>query len=48
MGFFLTYKAANDSGLLNIETYEHNIKRFFLYLKNKLGKVSYEDSSADK
>ena len=48
VGFFLTYKAANDSGLLNIETYEHNIKRFFLYLKNKLGKVSYEDSSADK
>ena len=48
VGFFLTYKAANDSGLLNIETYEHNIKRFFFYLKNKLGKVSYEDSSADK
>ena len=27
LGFFLTYKAANDSGLMNIETYQYKLKK---------------------
>ena len=32
LGVFLTYKSANDSGLLNIETYQYQIKRFFNFV----------------
>lgn len=31
-GFFLTYKAATDSGLLNVETYQHKIKKFVNFI----------------
>ncbi|MCW0482345.1 LptF/LptG family permease [Gaoshiqia sediminis] len=51
VGFFLTYKAANDSGLMNIETYQHNLKRFFSFiinLKNKHVKAAHADTSADQ
>lgn len=39
LGIFLTYKSANDSGLLNLETYEHNIKRLFRFLFNRKEKT---------
>jgi lipopolysaccharide export system permease protein len=32
LGVWLTYKSANDSGLMNIETYQYNIKRFFNFI----------------
>ena len=32
LGIFLTYKSANDSGLLNLETYQYKIKRFFNFI----------------
>lgn len=31
LGFFLTYKAANDSGIMNIETYQYRLKQFFRF-----------------
>ncbi|MGQ7870530.1 LptF/LptG family permease [Sunxiuqinia sp. sy24] len=39
LGMFLTYKSANDSGLLNIETYQHNLKRLFRFLFNRKEKT---------
>lgn len=41
LGVFLTYKSANDSALLNIETYEHNIKRFFNFIFGRKAKPEY-------
>lgn len=38
LGIFLTYKSANDSGLLNIETYQYNIKRFFNFILKRKAK----------
>ncbi|WP_299583268.1 LptF/LptG family permease [uncultured Sunxiuqinia sp.] len=35
LGIFLTYKSANDSALLNLETYQHNLKRLFSFLFKK-------------
>lgn len=34
-GFFLTYKAATDSGLLNIEVYQDRLKKLFSFLFKK-------------
>ncbi len=39
MGAFLSYKAANDSVILNIETYFTFFKRFGRYLKKKFSQV---------
>ena len=38
MGIFLTYKSANDSGLMNIETYQYNIKRFIKFILKRKAK----------
>ena len=38
LGIWLTYKSANDSGLLNIETYEYRIKQFFNFILRKKAK----------
>lgn len=35
LGFFLTYKAATDSGLLNVETYQYKIKKFVNFILRK-------------
>lgn len=35
LGIFLTYKAANDSGLLNLETYQYKIKKLFNFILRK-------------
>lgn len=35
LGFFLTYKAANDSGLLNLESYQLRIKKMINYILRK-------------
>lgn len=32
LGFFLTYKAANDSGLMNLETYQYKLKRLINFI----------------
>lgn len=32
LGFFLTYKAATDSGIMNVETYQYKIKKFINYI----------------
>ena len=38
LGIWLTYKSANDSGLMNIETYQYNIKRFFNFILRQKAK----------
>ena len=45
LGFFLTYKAANDSAIMNMETYQHNIKRLINLIGSwkKPGKSIQED-----
>ncbi len=51
LGFFLTYKAANDSGLLSLEVYQHHLKRFFDFIfprKNKIESSDHEDSSINQ
>jgi len=51
LGLFLTYKAANDSGILNIENYQLQLKRFFnfiLFRKNKTEKDGHENPSVDQ
>jgi len=35
LGFFLTYKAATDSGLLNVETYQYRMKRIIRFILRK-------------
>ncbi|MBO7522507.1 MAG: YjgP/YjgQ family permease, partial [Bacteroidales bacterium] len=35
IGIFLTYKAANDSAIMNIDTYFEKIKRIFNFLGKK-------------
>jgi len=32
LGFFLTYKAATDSGIMNVETYQYKIRNFVNYI----------------
>lgn len=39
LGIFLTYKSANDSGLLNLEAYQYNIKRLFNFIVRKKEKT---------
>ncbi len=51
LGFFLTYKAANDSGIMNVETYQHKIKRFInfiLFWRRNTENSENENSSADQ
>ncbi|WP_321287750.1 LptF/LptG family permease [uncultured Sunxiuqinia sp.] len=38
LGIFLTYKSANDSGLLNIEVYQYQLKRLFRFLFKRKSK----------
>jgi lipopolysaccharide export system permease protein len=48
VGLFLTYKAVNDSGLLNLETYQYQIKRLLSFIfvqKNKSENSENENSS---
>lgn len=48
LGFFLTYKAVNDSGLLNLETYQYQMKRLLSFIfsrKNKSEITGNENSS---
>jgi len=39
LGFFLTYKAATDSGLMNVETYQYKIKNFVNYILRRKNKA---------
>ncbi|RKD87680.1 LptF/LptG family permease [Mangrovibacterium diazotrophicum] len=39
LGFFLTYKAATDSGLMNVETYQYKIKNFVNYVLRRKNKA---------
>ena len=39
LGFFLTYKAATDSGLMNVETYQYKIKNFVNYILRRKHKA---------
>jgi lipopolysaccharide export system permease protein len=51
LGFFLTYKAATDSGLLNVETYQYKIKKFVNYIlrrKNDSVNSGYANSATNK
>ncbi len=51
IGLFLTYKAVNDSGLLNIETYQYRLKQIFGFLTswgNKSELTGNENSSIGK
>ncbi|MGQ8337492.1 LptF/LptG family permease [Sunxiuqinia sp. A32] len=51
IGLYLTYKAANDSGMMNIETYQYNIKRFinFIFFRKKSHEeAGNENSSTDQ
>ncbi len=49
VGIYLTYKSANDSGMLNIETYQNHIKRFIRFFKkNSREETINENSSANK
>ncbi len=51
LGIYLTYKAANDSGIMNIETYQYNLKRFInfiLFRKTSSEEITNENSSTDK
>jgi len=48
IGLFLTYKAVNDSGLLNLETYQYQMKRFLNFIfarSNKSETIGNENSS---
>lgn len=48
LGLFLTYKAVNDSGLLNLETYQYKAKRLLRAIfpeKNKSEIIKNENSS---
>lgn len=49
VGLFLTYKAVHDSGLLNLETYQYQLKRlrhFILDRFNQSEKSGHENSAA--
>ena len=35
LGIYLTYKSANDSGMMNLETYQNNIKRLINFILSK-------------
>ncbi|MBP5588978.1 MAG: LptF/LptG family permease, partial [Bacteroidales bacterium] len=35
IGIFLTYKAANDSAIMSLDTYIENIKKFFSFRRKK-------------
>ena len=48
LGVFLSYKAANDSGIMNIETYQHNLKRFIRFITMRKEKSENENSSANQ
>ena len=51
LGFFLTYKAANDSGILSLEAYQYKIKRLFDFIfsrKNKTERSDHENPSTNK
>ncbi|MGV8096008.1 MAG: LptF/LptG family permease [Mangrovibacterium sp.] len=42
VGLFLTYKAVNDSGLLNLETYQYQMKRFldFIFARSNKSEIT--------
>jgi len=48
LGIFLTYKAATDSALMNIETYQLLFKKLFSFDFLKKKKAHHEDSSVNQ
>ncbi|WP_372773635.1 LptF/LptG family permease [Mangrovibacterium sp.] len=51
LGFFLTYKAATDSGLMNVETYSYKLKRLWNFVVRKSSdseKIAHANSSTNE